>query len=284
MLNLIWGDTLRPISKDVELKLGSVRGPRVTHRMVSWHQIPPKRWLPPRSLTASLSLKSYRNPIGKHSSKHPFSGVNSLLNFRRVSWNLEVEVVIFFMPVDWKTLRSCLFSRQQRLEVTTKVWSTDEFLDTSSEIWDTTCQFDLLETLWPEAWFEEWSCFNANTLVNYSDLTRPISPKWWFSKGNGTPAISGKSRLVKYYNLARNTETPWDDDCWMEKKSSIISPAALPNLSYEKVPTTLQPWGLLTCPSWSIFDYSRKVLKAASWVSEWWSYQKTRFVSRKTVA
>ena len=36
---------------------------------------------------------------------------------------------------------------------------------------------------------------------NYSDLTRPIFPKWWFSKGN--PLISGKSRLVKYYNLAR---------------------------------------------------------------------------------
>ena len=28
-------------------------------------------------------------------------------------------------------------------------------------------------------------------------------PNGWFSsKGNGTPAISGKSRLVKYYNLA----------------------------------------------------------------------------------
>ncbi len=35
---------------------------------------------------------------------------------------------------------------------------------------------------------------------NYSDLTRP-HPKWWFSKGNHL--ISGKSRLVKYYNLAR---------------------------------------------------------------------------------
>ena len=35
---------------------------------------------------------------------------------------------------------------------------------------------------------------------NYSDLTRP-HPKWWFSKGNHP--ISGKSRLVKYYNLAR---------------------------------------------------------------------------------
>ena len=35
---------------------------------------------------------------------------------------------------------------------------------------------------------------------NYSDLTRP-HPKWWFSKGNHL--ISGKFRLVKYYNLAR---------------------------------------------------------------------------------
>ena len=35
---------------------------------------------------------------------------------------------------------------------------------------------------------------------NYSDLTRP-HPKWWFSKGN--PLISGKSSLVKYYNLTR---------------------------------------------------------------------------------
>ncbi len=35
---------------------------------------------------------------------------------------------------------------------------------------------------------------------NYSDLSRG-HPKWWFSKGN--PFISGKSRLVKYYNLAR---------------------------------------------------------------------------------
>ena len=34
---------------------------------------------------------------------------------------------------------------------------------------------------------------------NYSDLTRP-HPKWWFSKGN--PLISGKSTLVKYYNLS----------------------------------------------------------------------------------
>ncbi len=51
-----------------------------------------------------------------------------------------------------------------------------------------------------------WSCsfvfFGGDDKVwsNYSDLTRP-HPKWWFSKGN--PFISGKSRLVKYYNLAR---------------------------------------------------------------------------------
>ena len=36
------------------------------------------------------------------------------------------------------------------------------------------------------------------------DLTRPIDfpQKVAFWKGNGTPKISGKSRLVKYYNLA----------------------------------------------------------------------------------
>ena len=28
-----------------------------------------------------------------------------------------------------------------------------------------------------------------------------LTPKWWFSKGN--PLISGKSRLVKYYNWTR---------------------------------------------------------------------------------
>ena len=37
--------------------------------------------------------------------------------------------------------------------------------------------------------------------ANYNDVSRG-HPKWWFSKGN--PLISGKSRLVKYYNLPRN--------------------------------------------------------------------------------
>ena len=37
--------------------------------------------------------------------------------------------------------------------------------------------------------------------ANYNDLSRG-HPKWWFSKGN--PLISGKSRLVKYYNLPRS--------------------------------------------------------------------------------
>ncbi len=38
------------------------------------------------------------------------------------------------------------------------------------------------------------------------DLTRPISPKWWFSKGN--PLISGNSRSVNYYNLASFMVSP----------------------------------------------------------------------------
>ena len=33
------------------------------------------------------------------------------------------------------------------------------------------------------------------------DLTRPETPKWWFSTGNATPKISGKPRFVKYYSI-----------------------------------------------------------------------------------
>ena len=36
-------------------------------------------------------------------------------------------------------------------------------------------------------------------ILEGSDQIRPHT-KWWFSKGN--PLISGKSRLLKYYNLA----------------------------------------------------------------------------------
>ena len=62
---------------------------------------------------------------------------------------------------------------------------------------------------------QKWNdvCFDGNAnrkawkaikvWSNYSDLTRP-HPKWWFSKGH--PLISGKSRLVKYYNLAIKVE------------------------------------------------------------------------------
>ena len=41
-----------------------------------------------------------------------------------------------------------------------------------------------------------------NTYIwsNYSDLMQP-HPKWWFSKGNPL-ILTGKSRFVKYFNLA----------------------------------------------------------------------------------
>ena len=45
-------------------------------------------------------------------------------------------------------------------------------------------------------------CYSLTSICsNYSDLTRP-HPKWWFIEGN--PLNSVKSRLVKYYNLARS--------------------------------------------------------------------------------
>ena len=61
--------------------------------------------------------------------------------------------------------------------------------------WDHDCQGQGLGVRILFSWF--WCHFIWS---NYSDLTRP-HPKWWFSKGNSL--ISGKSRLVKYYNLAR---------------------------------------------------------------------------------
>ena len=46
--------------------------------------------------------------------------------------------------------------------------------------------------------FIDSKCILSRQIIATShDLT----PKWWFSKGN--PHISGKSRLVKYNNLAR---------------------------------------------------------------------------------
>ena len=49
-----------------------------------------------------------------------------------------------------------------------------------------------------------------NYAIDLVKLQRPhtsFHPKWWFSKGN--PLISGKSRLVKYYNLPRLIP-PWN--------------------------------------------------------------------------
>ena len=55
--------------------------------------------------------------------------------------------------------------------------------------------------IWELEFYSDTSFSDDQIWANYSDLTRP-HPKWWFSKGN--PLISGKSRLVKYYNLARS--------------------------------------------------------------------------------
>ena len=79
-------------------------------------------------------------------------------------------------------------------------------------------------------WIRCWSTYNGSfggkinlglpwryIWSNYSDLKRP-HPKWWFSKGN--PLISGKSRLVKYYNLARYITV--QDFIWFSIVSVIL--------------------------------------------------------------
>ncbi len=133
------------------------------HRMVSWHEIPPKKVVgyPPRSLTASLSLKSYRNPIGKHSSNLAFfRGKLAVFNFRRVSWNWEIKSRHFF-HAGWLKKPSGLACFQDN-----KDWKSQPKSGAQMSFGTSTCQLELLETLWPEAWFEEWSCFNSNNLVN----------------------------------------------------------------------------------------------------------------------
>ena len=55
----------------------------------------------------------------------------------------------------------------------------------------------LWETM--DGWQVMVKCMKVYFWSNYSNLTRPISPKWWFSKGH--PTISGFSRLVKYYSI-----------------------------------------------------------------------------------
>ena len=61
-------------------------------------------------------------------------------------------------------------------------------------------------------------CFKKKTGKNGEKRgKRGKRKKWWFSKGN--PLISGKSRLVKYYNLARwcgnfvNFQVKWPCFC-----------------------------------------------------------------------
>ena len=48
---------------------------------------------------------------------------------------------------------------------------------------------------------------------NYSDLTRPGPPNGGLVRE--IPLISGKSRLVKYYNLARILSLVFLFGCWM---------------------------------------------------------------------
>ena len=48
------------------------------------------------------------------------------------------------------------------------------------------------------------SSSSGQIITTSHDLT-PNGSKWWFSKGN--PLISGKPRLVKYYNLARSSSS-----------------------------------------------------------------------------
>ena len=79
--------------------------------------------------------------------------------------------------------------------------------------------------------------FTKRSWSNYSDLTRP-HPKWWFSKGN--TLISGKPRLVKYYNLARKK---LHEDGHEDSHSSIGQRVNDKSMGIFGVGSTLQGFG-----------------------------------------
>ena len=95
--------------------------------------------------------------------------------------------------------------------------------------------FRTIPTIKKTSWHIQYIAINQlvflpSTWPNYSDLTRP-HPKLWFSKR--IPVISGKSRLVKYYNLARSTI----------KQPVNILPSTNLNLGiFSKFTPTLRVW------------------------------------------
>ncbi len=106
---------------------------------------------------------------------------------------------------------------------------------------------------------------------NYSDLTRP-HPKWWFSKGN--PLISGKSRLVKYYNLP-NT---WDKLASVQKNcfrristiNSMLHHTSSYSSAYSKPKT--DSWAIVL-EAWIInFKCSSVLLWSLKYITNSWNY------------
>ena len=94
--------------------------------------------------------------------------------------------------------------------------------------------------------------------ANYNDVSRG-HPKWWFSKGN--PLISGKSRLVKYYNLARFIKEGanlWKlfDEIWPEilalKWAMTTSDTRYPSykVRHPEVSNEKNPWGFRVYRGW----------------------------------
>ena len=80
---------------------------------------------------------------------------------------------------------------------------------------------------------------------NYSDLTRP-HPKRWFSKGN--PLISGKPRLLKYYNFARLLGGGFEICFWnVQTPAPVILGPTLLRRQCILVKKNHRGWGLTVC-------------------------------------
>ncbi len=91
--------SVKPLSGCEDLRInisGSMHQPFLEYKSFALSGNKCLKVVPPQSLTASLPPKSYRNPIGKQSSNHIFSGVNSLLNLGG-----EMEFLWQFWATTW---------------------------------------------------------------------------------------------------------------------------------------------------------------------------------------
>ena len=113
--------------------------------------------------------------------------------FSKKEWIWPKIILKIYKDWFWILLKHILF------EPLTSTWSSKASL---GELLDFQHPWLQLGAMVRYLFTQDASCDHIFWSMILVKLTRDRKPpKWWLSKGN--PLISGKSRLVKYYNLAR---------------------------------------------------------------------------------